>query len=110
MTDPASNTPLPLAPTDLHGAPALLSFQELGLSLAVLAFGVYIVAIQYRLLSRANSTADEVLRSLTVTLIVVVSLALVSSGYGKEQITPVLGLFGTIIGYLLGAAGRKKSE
>jgi hypothetical protein len=55
-------------------------------------------------LKDAQSGADESLRALTVTLIVVISLAMISSGYGKEQISPVLGLFGTIIGYLLGAS------
>ena len=76
----------------------------------VLLFGLYVVTLQYKLLRAAKSRADEALRALTVTLIVVISLALVSSGYGKDQITPVLGLFGTIVGYLLGAAHTKRGD
>jgi hypothetical protein len=99
----AQPEPLPMQRSDRVVPAPLLSNQELILSLCVLVFGTFVVFIEYRLLSRTKSRADEVLRTLTVTLIVVVSLALVSSGYGKDQITPVLGLFGTILGYLLGA-------
>jgi hypothetical protein len=102
-TSLATNPP-PLANTDKVVAVPLLSNQELILSIVVLLFGVYVVTLQYRLLKDAQSGADESLRALTVTLIVVISLAMISSGYGKEQISPVLGLFGTIIGYLLGAS------
>jgi hypothetical protein len=49
-------------------------------------------------------------RSLVVTLIIVVSLALVAAGYGRDQITPVLALFGSIVGYLLGTASRKDGK
>ncbi len=104
-----TNPPPPLVSTDRFNAVPLLSNQELGLSLAVLVFGLIIVVLQYRLLLAAKSNADEMMRALTVTLIVVVSLALVASGYGQEQITPVLGLFGTIVGYLLGAGSKKGS-
>ena len=104
-----TNPPPKLQPGEQSVAVPLLSDQELFLSLAVLLFGVFVVIIQYRLLSQTKSTADETLRTLTVSLIVVVSLVLVSSGYGKEQITPVLGLFGTIVGYLLGAGTRPPS-
>jgi hypothetical protein len=109
FSEPASN-PLPLSPTDKVTPVPLLSSQELILSMAVLLFGVYAATLQYKLLSSAKSSADEALRTLAVTLIVVISLALVSSGYGKEQITPVLGLFGTIIGYLLGAARPRATK
>jgi hypothetical protein len=108
--DAVTNPPPPLQPGEQKVAVPLLSYQELGLSLAVLLFGVFVVIIQYRLLSQIKSTADETLRTLTVSLIVVVSLVLVSSGYGKDQITPVLGLFGTIVGYLLGAGTKQASE
>jgi len=102
QSGPPSNPP-PLTTTDKAVAVPLLSNQELILSIVVLLFGVYVVTLEYKLLIAAKSRADEALRALTVTLIVVISLALVSSGYGKEQIVPVLGLFGTIVGYLLGA-------
>ena len=89
---------------DKYNPVSLMSWEQLGLSLAVLLFGVFVLLIEYRLLSKVAASADSILRTLTVTLIVVVSLALVSSSYGASQITPVLGLFGTIVGYLLSSA------
>src|SRR5215831_502794 len=109
FSEPASNPP-PLGTTNRVAAVPLLSNQELILSMVVILFGVYAATLQYKLLLSAKSNADEALRTLTVTLIVVISLALVSSGYGKEQITPVLGLFGTIIGYLLGTARSRATQ
>jgi len=99
--------PSPLKATDKIVAVPLLSDQEFYLSLAVLGFGILVVLIEYRLLSKIEAGANDILRILTVTLIIVISLALVASGYGKEQITPVISLFATIVGYILGAA---KSE
>ena len=109
FSEPASNPP-PLGTTNRVAAVPLLSNQELILSMVVILFGVYAATLQYKLLLSAKSNADEALRTLTVTLIIVISLALVSSGYGKEQITPVLALFGTIIGYLLGAARPRATK
>jgi hypothetical protein len=106
------NLPPSLTSTDRISAVPLLSSQELLFSLCVLLFGCFVIFIEYRLLSKLAVAADEVLRVLTVTMMIVVSLALVSSGFGKEQISPVLALFGTIIGYLLGASvhGPKKPQ
>jgi hypothetical protein len=106
------NEPPPLLKTDRISAVPLLSSQELFLSIGVLLFGCFVLLLEFRLLNKLATGADEVMRVLTVTMIIVISLALVSSGYGKDQITPVLGLFGTIVGYLLGASGhdRRRSK
>ncbi|QBR03629.1 hypothetical protein [Paraburkholderia pallida] len=85
----------------------LLDDQQFWLAILVLLFGLVILAMQYRLLSKYRAKADEILRTFTTSLIVVVSLALVASGYGEQQISPVLGLFGTIVGYLLGASRNR---
>jgi len=85
---------------------------EFWLALAVIAFGVFIIVVQYLLLSRkANLTAEEVLRLFTVTLVIIGTLALITLGYSGSQISPALGLFGSILGYLLGrASGRDTAK
>ena len=97
--------PPPINQNTDHFLPvSLISDREFVLSMAVLGFGLCALLMELILLCRIHVTADEIMRTLTVTLIVVVSLTLVSSGFGEKQITPVLGLFGTIFGYLLGSA------
>lgn len=85
---------------------------EFWLALSVLAFGVFIITIQYLLFrNRKNVAADEIFRIFTVTMIVVGTLALIALGYSETQIAPALGLFGSILGYLLGkSSGRQDAD
>jgi hypothetical protein len=70
--------------------------------MAVMIFGVFVVVLEYRLLSRTKAAPTDIIRVLAVTLILVGSLFLITAGYSNNQISPVSGLFGTIAGYLLG--------
>lgn len=45
---------------------------------------------------------EDVSRSLIVIFVITGSLVLITVGYSTEQIAPAFGLFGTIIGYMLG--------
>ena len=45
---------------------------------------------------------EDVSRSLIVILVITGALVLITVGYSTEQIAPAFGLFGTIIGYMLG--------
>ena len=92
---------------DIVESVPLLSWQSVALSIVVLSFGTYVVTLQYKLLLASKSQPLDSIKGLTVTTIVVLALAIVSSSFGVEQMTPVLGLFGTIIGYLLGSGGRQ---
>jgi hypothetical protein len=38
----------------------------------------------------------------TVTIIITAGLFLMTAGYSSEQIAPMYGLLGTVVGYLLG--------
>jgi len=40
-------------------------------------------------------------------LIITSGLTLVTAGYSSEQMSPVMGLLGTIAGYLLGSGKRE---
>jgi small-conductance mechanosensitive channel len=78
------------------------SSQEVWLSLGVLLFGMVVILAQAFLISKREEPLSESLKYLGVTLIIVGSLFLVTAGYGNSQIAPIIGLLGTVAGYLLG--------
>jgi hypothetical protein len=95
-----ATNPSPVTSNDFGGPISLLTSGELSLSLAVLIFGVIVLFIEYRLLASLAKSVEEVLRTLVVTLIVLLSLAMVSFNLGDKTVSSVIGLFGTIVGYL----------
>jgi len=100
----------PAPPTELPG-PQFVSFLsefEFWLSILIVAFGAFVILIEYRLLSKNHCTAGEILRMLAVTLILVGSLFLITAGFSSTQISPISGLFGTVAGYLLGRTTGEK--
>jgi hypothetical protein len=84
-----------------------LTEREFFLSLEVLTFGLVVVAVEYAMLRRRPIRADEALRVYGVTLILIGTLFAVTAGYSAQEISPALGLFGTVAGYLL---GRRTSD
>ena len=85
-----------------------LSGGELSLSFMILIFGICIIGIEYFLLRQiVQDHVSEIMKTFTVTLIIIGTLLLISSGFSSEQIGPALGLFGTIAGYLLGREEQK---
>ncbi|MEM9836597.1 MAG: hypothetical protein AAF828_08850 [Bacteroidota bacterium] len=82
---------------------------EVWLSIGVLVFGAVItLSLLYLLAQRtkdgpANDFMDA-LRYPVVLVIIVASLFLVTAGYDTAQMAPILGLLGTIAGYLMGRA------
>ncbi|CAN5408970.1 hypothetical protein BH10PSE3_BH10PSE3_42280 [soil metagenome] len=73
-----------------------------------IGFGLLVILLQLAAMRRITTiTADEIARNCAITLVVVASVALLVSGYSSQQVAPAFGLFGTIIGYLLGKAGAK---
>lgn len=83
----------------LHGwSPELVKF----LALCLLGFTLLAIAIAAVLLWRSRATAYHVLRTIGVISILGISSVLVIVGYSTEQLTPIVGLFGAVAGYLLG--------
>ncbi|MEL7123663.1 MAG: hypothetical protein AAFO07_29745 [Bacteroidota bacterium] len=76
--------------------------QELYMSIGVLVFGLVVIIAEVYLFNRTKGDIDTAFKYFVVTLIIIGSLFLVTAGYGNEQIAPILGLMGTIAGYLLG--------
>jgi hypothetical protein len=73
------------------------------LSLGVLAFGVILILFTGFVALKKNSGWDqEATRIFAVSVIVTAGLFLITAGYSDQQIAPMFGLLGTIVGYLLG--------
>jgi hypothetical protein len=82
--------------------PALVQF----LTVSVLAFGILVIMIMAILVLKKSQTG-EILRLFTVPMVIVAAVFLVVTGFSNEQITPVIGLLGTLAGYILGVQSQK---
>ena len=106
---------LPTNPTNgagnIVGIASLMSVREFWLTCIILVFGLTIILVEFFLLRRVvEQKTEEIARTYTVTLIIIGTLVLISSGYSNQQIAPALGLFGTIAGYPLGRSEAKKEQ
>jgi hypothetical protein len=82
---------------------------EIVLSCAVLVFGLLVLCLQALLIIKAAKGwhPKSILRVNGLTLIIVSALLLITAGYDAQQVAPVMGLLGTIAGYLLGSGDKK---
>lgn len=76
------------------------------LSISVLGFMMVSLILCTTLLWRRNAEASEILRTFGILSIVGLSALLLITGFSNEQLTPIVGLFGAIAGYLLGKDAR----
>jgi hypothetical protein len=72
----------------------------------VLLFGLLVLSLMTVLMLK-NQSPDQILRLFTVPLVVVAAVFLIVTGYTDAQIAPVIGLFGTLVGYILGAQSNR---
>src|SRR5687768_325818 len=79
------------------------------ISVTVLIFGMFVLLLAAYLI-RIGKSSESVLRIFGTVLIIVISVFPVVAGYTSTQIAPVMGLLGTIVGYLLGKETAAKSE
>ncbi|MCW7537727.1 hypothetical protein OOT46_07670 [Aquabacterium sp. A7-Y] len=94
--------PAPAAPPPDNTMPGWWSTTEaMTMSASVLVFGSFVICVAALLVKRGK-TAESVLRMFGTILIIVAALFLVVAGYSDQQVAPVMGLLGTIAGYLLG--------
>ncbi|MBC3873490.1 hypothetical protein H8K55_07825 [Undibacterium sp. LX15W] len=71
------------------------------ISAVVLVFGALVLAMASFLILKGRK-AESVLRVFGTIMIIISAVFLVVAGYSSNQIAPVMGLLGTIAGYLLG--------
>ena len=88
---------------------------EIVLSVAVILFGLIIMGIQTFLMVKLDDlewTPSAILRFHGLTMIITAGLLILTASYSQQQMAPVLGLLGTIAGYLLGSSEvpRKKVD
>jgi len=76
---------------------------EFWLTCLIIAFGLMVLGIYiYAIRNISNRRPEDVSRALIVITVITGSLVLITAGYSNEQIAPAFGLFGTVIGYMLG--------
>ncbi len=76
--------------------------EAMTISATVLVFGVLVMVLMTVVLRKSNIQPDAVLRLFGTTIIIIGALFLIVAGYTETQMGPVMGLLGTIAGYLLG--------
>jgi hypothetical protein len=82
---------------------------EFTLSIACMLFGLIVLIGQYMLLRRIPAvSSDDIIKNCTITIVVVSALVLIIAGYNSQQTAQAFGLFGTIVGYLLGKSSTSK--
>lgn len=74
------------------------------MSSVVLVFGLVVIVICAGLMRASRPSSEAVLRVFGTVLIITGALFLVVAGYDDKQMAPVMGLLGTLAGYLLGKA------
>lgn len=94
---PAPTTARTTTATSLNGWKA----NELTVGSMILAYGLIVIAISSWLMIRGKDS-EAVLRMVAVISAVVIAAFLLVVGYDNDQMNPVIGLLGTIVGYLLG--------
>lgn len=74
---------------------------ELTVGSMILGYGLAVILISAWLINKGRDS-EAVLRLVAVLSAVVVASFLLVVGYDDKQMNPVIGLLGTIVGYLLG--------
>ncbi len=80
---------------------------EIAFGVAVLAFGCVMVLLEVLFLKgRPSWDPAWSLKILGLTLVLTSGLFLIVAGFSQTQIAPMMGLLGTVAGYLLGKDAR----
>jgi hypothetical protein len=88
-------------------APTRSQFYELGF---VALIGLATLTVQAFVLFRTRAPVHDATRMTMITLIITLAVGTLVMGYDEKQIAPVLGLFGSIAGYLLGRSERSEDR
>jgi len=76
---------------------------EVWLSCLVVSFGLLVVgAYIFAIRNLDHRRPEDISRALIVVTVITASLLLITAGYSNQQVAPASGLFGTIVGYMLG--------
>jgi hypothetical protein len=99
-------TPYPTSfPSPMATPPAFSgrSTYETQLGWGILVFGFLVIGLQVLVMLRLKKGwGTQSIRVVGLTLVLTSGLFLIVTGYSQEQIAPMIGLLGTITGFLLG--------
>lgn len=96
---------------NIDGFERIVSSFEFWLSIMVIIFTILILFAEFYLFSKADHIKfrpDDILRVIITTIIVCGTLFFLAAGFSSEQIAPAIGLFGTVVGYLLGSTDARR--
>lgn len=79
------------------------------LSLCLLVFSLFVFSLMTYLI-KLGKQPDQILKVFGSVLIVVAAVFLIVAGYSEKQIAPVIGLLGTVAGYILGKSSDKYNK
>lgn len=102
-SSPPSATPTQAGPSTSSTAVYGRTAAENLLGLAILMFGLIVIFLEMALMAiQRKGWGIQSTRIVGITLIVTIGAFLIVAGYSQEQISPMIGLLGTIVGFLLG--------
>lgn len=109
---PSKPNPVPAPPM----SPKLIDFfsgktpYEFWLTCVILAAGLVFAYLAVSFLRQIHrEELEHATRAMTILFVIIATMVLITAGYNNEQIAPAFGLFGTIVGYILGR-GEKAGE
>lgn len=84
---------------------------EVYVAVLTLAFGAFSLSLlSYVALKSQTIGSSDFRRYFLVIVLVTGTLLLVATGYDDRQIAPVIGFFGTIVGYILGRSTGSRDK
>ncbi|MBE9661531.1 hypothetical protein [Mucilaginibacter myungsuensis] len=107
FSDPSFAQTVTPAPADEGAGRHFTTAIESSLSMLVLGFGIITIFLEVYLIKTNKIDANNSIKFIILTLIITGTLFLITAGY-DAQLTPVLGLLGTIAGYLLGKGEKEE--
>lgn len=85
------------------------SFEQ-QMSIFILIFAILVLFMEFLLIFYNKLGNEQGIKIFAVTIIITSGLFLITAGYSNDQIAPVIGLLGTIAGYLLGNLSPTKTS
>lgn len=79
------------------------------LSISILTFSLLVFGLMTYLIKQGKEP-EIILKTFGSILIIVSAVFLIVAGYSEEQISPVIGLLGTVAGYILGRTTSKEEK
>lgn len=88
----------------------VMTFAEFWLALLVVLVGVIALRMQHASLRQSGQTAaSDYTKSTILVVVIVAAMLTVVAGFTSKDIAPMMGLLGTVVGYVVGNRGATRS-